>query len=415
MSPLLQLVFEKEKKEIKQVSKPVDILDYLLDSKNFDIDLLQSFHEKKVYSPQADPSGEKFYRQLCERAKLPPVGYICEHLKDRNFVMQQHYLSKEKLMLLIEALKQNTTIEILDLSDNNICSENIVSLFVFLAAQNLSHNNIQMEGVSAVSILLDVTPTLTSLFLARNSLENEDITPLVLTLKSNFFLTTLDLSYNKISSEGGHYLGSCLAMNETLHILDLHWCQINGKGAMELAKGLRQNPSLKVLDISWNGFAEDSCWSLALSLMGVRVSERIFQQMFEMQHLPTKTVLQNDASDMHSHLDKLCYIYLSRLERFVLEHKVALRSLFEKTDKDNQEYLGKEHMRFCLEKTGFYLTLRHMAVLLGKLRKNNLNLIAYKPLFDGSISKMVKAEELKRKYNATPTRPYFMFPKSAWS
>lgn len=46
MSPLLQLVFEKEKKEIKQVSKPVDILDYLLDSKNFDIDLLQSFHGK---------------------------------------------------------------------------------------------------------------------------------------------------------------------------------------------------------------------------------------------------------------------------------------------------------------------------------------------------------------------------------
>lgn len=132
MSPLLQLVFEKEKKEIKQVSKPVDILDYLLDSKNFDIDLLQSFHEKKVYSPQADPSGEKFYRQLCERAKLPPVGYICEHLKDRNFVMQQHYLSKEKLMLLIEALKKNTTIETLDLSDNNICSGNIVLLVEML-------------------------------------------------------------------------------------------------------------------------------------------------------------------------------------------------------------------------------------------------------------------------------------------
>lgn len=36
---------------------------------------------------------------------------------------------------------------------------------------------------------------------------------------------------------------------------------------------------------------------------------------------------------------------------------MALHSLFEKTDKDNHEYLGKEHMRFCLEKTGYYLTL----------------------------------------------------------
>lgn len=29
--------------------------------------------------------------------------------------------------------------------------------------------------------------------------------------------------------------------------------------------------------------------------------------MVEMQHLTTKTVLQNDASDTHSHLDKVSY------------------------------------------------------------------------------------------------------------
>ena len=46
VSPLLQLVFEKEKKQTKQITKPVDILDYLLDAKNFDINLLQSFHGK---------------------------------------------------------------------------------------------------------------------------------------------------------------------------------------------------------------------------------------------------------------------------------------------------------------------------------------------------------------------------------
>ena len=34
-----------------------------------------------------------------------------------------------------------------------------------------------------------------------------------------------------------------------------------------MAKGLKQNSSLKVLDVSWNGFAEESCRSLAQSLV----------------------------------------------------------------------------------------------------------------------------------------------------
>ncbi|CAI9737441.1 leucine-rich repeat-containing protein 74B-like isoform X2 [Octopus vulgaris] len=123
-----------------------------------------------------------------------------------------------------------------------------------------------MEGISALSDVLDASYSVTCLYLSENSLTNRDVAPLIKSLQSNFFLTTLDLSYNKITFENGQDLTAFLTNNETLITLDLRWCLICDKGGLALAKGLKRNVSLKVLDVSWNGLGERGLKNLALAL-----------------------------------------------------------------------------------------------------------------------------------------------------
>lgn len=137
----------------------------------------------------------------------------------------------------VDAIKTNTTIKELDLSNNKIGS-----------AENL--NTVMPDLVTGGESLADLlrTPTckITTLKLAWNMIRLGGAIDLANSLRKNTILTFLDLSFNSLGREGGIALGVALEYNYTLKNLLLTNNNINSEACFVIAASLMLNRRLNV-------------------------------------------------------------------------------------------------------------------------------------------------------------------------
>ncbi|KAL0242955.1 hypothetical protein GEMRC1_005518 [Eukaryota sp. GEM-RC1] len=180
-------------------------------------------------------------------------------------------------MLLIEALKTNTTVTSIDLSANSIRAEGACALAdalkvnASITSVYLCQNSIGAKGARALADALKVNASITSINLGHNSIGPEGAKALADALKVNASITSVNLWCNCIGDEGARALAEALKVNTSVTSILLRNNSIKDEGACALADALKVNSSVTSVDLRDNddigplGTREElrqRCWKL---------------------------------------------------------------------------------------------------------------------------------------------------------
>ena len=169
----------------------------------------------------------------------------------------------DEFKLLVEALKVNHTLTIIDFSSCNYGCEDIKVLADALKVNksllrlDLSKNNIANEGAIALAEALKVNKSLININLWDNRITNTGAIALAEALGVNTSLLTLSLSDNNITREGAMALAEALKVNKSLIDINLWRNQITREGLIALAYALNFNKSLTRLSLDMVGVDDE--------------------------------------------------------------------------------------------------------------------------------------------------------------
>ena len=145
------------------------------------------------------------------------ISTLCNSLH-HNKTLKELYLNRshlhpEHMLLLGQALSNNNTLSVLDVSDNNIGPDACQYLAdvrnISLSVLIMNHNNIGVN-VYHISKLLRHNKSIRFIDLGSNRIKDDGVNKLVKCLKSNAILQQLDLNNNNITSIGAGYLTELL-------------------------------------------------------------------------------------------------------------------------------------------------------------------------------------------------------------
>ncbi|KAL0242942.1 hypothetical protein GEMRC1_005505 [Eukaryota sp. GEM-RC1] len=176
-------------------------------------------------------------------------------------------------LLLIEALKTNTTVTSVNLEDNSIGDEGAralteaVKVNASVTGIDLGFNyRIGDEGTRALAEALKVNAAVTSIVLSENSIRAEGARALAEALKINASVTSVNLVSNYIGDEGARALAEALTVNTSVTSIVLSENSIRAKGARALAEALKVNTSVTSIVLSENSIRAEGARALAEAL-----------------------------------------------------------------------------------------------------------------------------------------------------
>ncbi|XP_005390217.1 PREDICTED: leucine-rich repeat-containing protein 74A isoform X1 [Chinchilla lanigera] len=211
----------------------------------------------------------ELYLEACKLVGVVPVSYFIRNMEEPYMNLSHHGLGPMGTKAIAIALVSNTAIIGLELEDNCIMEEGVLSLVemlhenYYLQELNISDNDLGLEGAKIIADFLQRSiSSLWKLKLSGNNFKEESAALLSHALSSNYRIKKLNLSHNEFSDKGGEYLGQMLALNVGLQSLDLSWNHFHIQGAMALCSGLRTNVTLKKLNLSMNGFGNEGAQAL---------------------------------------------------------------------------------------------------------------------------------------------------------
>jgi Ran GTPase-activating protein (RanGAP) involved in mRNA processing and transport len=155
--------------------------------------------------------------------------------------------------ILGNALKKNSSLDILSMYDNNLDDVSMMNLVdgfeknLGLRRIELSYNRITPSGGWVFWHSLLHHPKVSHIDISSNAISNLGFEDLCEFLTVNNTLTYLNLDHNVIGDSGLPLLIQGLEHNGTLHTLSLSGNIITNEGAKLLDKCLHKNKSLKVL------------------------------------------------------------------------------------------------------------------------------------------------------------------------
>ena len=128
---------------------------------------------------------------------------------------------------------------------------------------NMSYNKITNEGAKMIGEAIKVNKTLQKLDINHNSISDDGAAAISDILKCNSSLQELNVSWNKITNEGAKMIGEAIKVNKTLQKLNINNNRISDDGAAAISDGLKCNSSLQELDISWNKITNEGAKFIA--------------------------------------------------------------------------------------------------------------------------------------------------------
>ena len=180
--------------------------------------------------------------------------------------LRQLYLGDNELgsgdgSLLGAALRQNTSLQLLDLRNNALDDDSAGYLLTCLSEQkptpshtglltlNLWNNRLTGESAAHLAILLSAHPALETLNLGANPLGDGAARSLAEPLARSGPLRRLGLQRCRLGDEAAAVLGCVLAAASGLVRLDLRRNRLSATGLSALLEGVKENVTLRQLDL----------------------------------------------------------------------------------------------------------------------------------------------------------------------
>ena len=184
------------------------------------------------------------------------IGEVSNHSSGIQKVSLSYNLHKD----VARVLHHNITLQMLTLSDTQICAEEATALAQALhvnsSLQNLtvSHIEISRDGVAAIGSALHENTGLQVLTIFHTIIGDDAAKLLANSLSHNSTLRELTLSYAGVANEGTEALANALCKNCTLKKLTFlsHSYIAIDEGCAALAQALSHNSSLQELDLHSN-------------------------------------------------------------------------------------------------------------------------------------------------------------------
>lgn len=182
----------------------------------------------------------KSTRALADYLKSPSCSI-------KRLILQKSDIDDSECHMFVEALKYNSSLIDLDLSNNKI-------------GQAETLNTVQPDYITGGEAIADMLASnlckLQTLNLAWNLIRLDGGISLAGCLKTNKYVTFLDLSYNALGKDGGEVLGSALLGNSILETLLLTNNNINFSACFAICVALEENFSLRRLALDGNPIGE---------------------------------------------------------------------------------------------------------------------------------------------------------------
>ncbi|KAL5008650.1 hypothetical protein ScPMuIL_014231 [Solemya velum] len=222
--------------------------------------------------PTHDPTGKSQYEKICGSLGVTPISYFVRHINDHAIVMRYHGLGPAAAKALALVLRENITLEKLNIQGNWIEGEGgramsrMLEENDYITEMGLADNKLGSLGAIAVCKMLSVNGGLRKLDLAGNDFGEDDAEYFAKALDCNKFLRELDLSRNRFGERAGEVLGLAIGGNEVLSTLDLSWNNLCSGFAIPIANGIKENIRIKVFRIAWNGLGPEGGAAMADAL-----------------------------------------------------------------------------------------------------------------------------------------------------
>lgn len=171
---------------------------------------------------------------------------------------QYNGLKEAALIALANVLKKNVTLKILSLRGNEKTLPNKMGLLTDALGKNralkeldLSYNNLESDDAIALSKMLLENQCLESLELASNEFEDREINLLAGSLCSHPTINTITLGLNTFGVSGAKSLKQLLMHNKNITEMDLSRVDLEAESIRELTQLVSHNHSLIKFEAQW--------------------------------------------------------------------------------------------------------------------------------------------------------------------
>lgn len=176
-----------------------------------------------------------------------------------NLNLNIRRLSDDDLEFLADALEQNSTVRILNLTSslripslNGRLLDGHLQQIMHHSTLEVLHLSYNRLGSISAELASDPASRLSELHLDHNSLDNPEL--LFNSLRRNTSLKVLQLNSNRLCDDACHVLSDALVMNASLEVLGLRRNRITFAGAARLEACLgKSNTVLRRLELEENG------------------------------------------------------------------------------------------------------------------------------------------------------------------
>ncbi|KAL4230081.1 hypothetical protein ACF0H5_010466 [Mactra antiquata] len=229
---------------------------------------------------------QELYMKACKKFKVHPIAFFYKALNWEGCRLRHRQLTANEIKTICIGLLGNSTIEVLDLRDNDMGEKGaqyIAELLqenIFIHSLNLSDNHLGINGVRHIVDVVVEQDIMKKLDLSgivytkcnvhcvvrSNGIRENDAEVLRPLFEKTTNLTHLKLSHNEIRESGAEVIAEALMDNETIISLDLSWNHLRRDGGCWIADAIAENTHLQILNLAWNGLYLDGCREIANAL-----------------------------------------------------------------------------------------------------------------------------------------------------
>ena len=241
-------------------------------------------------------------------------------------------------------LTHNTTLQELDIGHNpSVTRDGWVQLFqtiqngtTSLQKLDISYNNLQSEGVIALSQMLLHNKKIIALIIRNSSpivtITTEAWIQLFQVLRQHPTLSILNIRKNNLGREGSIALGECLHHNKTITVLKAWNCGLTDDVLKAMATNLsHESSSLREIDISFSNSLTSEAWILIFQILQQNSSLRKLSiSRYKPMEVDRRGNVVSALAEMISRNKGIQELTITK-EFIENEHKLLARSLVQNT------------------------------------------------------------------------------------